>query len=152
MAINKIIVDGVTKIDLSQDTVTANKVLEGLTFHDATGSLCTGTMKQSTGSTGSTGSVGVGDITLYTKLAYTYDEYVANSSMAGQATVYFEDGSDSHNAGFFYISVYSDGSIENVTDGYGYSNVTPPSGGKVYVVSTSKITSVDVNFGGGCGS
>ncbi len=145
MAINKIIVDGVTKIDLSQDTVTANKVLEGLTFHDATGSLCTGTMKQSTG------SVGVGDITLYTKLAYTYDEYVANSSMAGQATVYFEDGSSSHNAGFFYISVYSDGSIAYVTDGYGYSNVTPYSGGKVYVVSTSKITSVDVNFGGGCG-
>lgn len=146
MAINKIIVDGVTKIDLSQDTVTANKVLEGLTFHDATGSLCTGTMKQSTG------SVGVGDITLYTKLAYTYDEYVANSSMAGQATVYFEDGSDSHNVGFFYISVYSDGSINYVTDGYSYSNVTPPSGGKVYVVSTRKITSVDVNFGGGCGS
>ena len=146
MAINKIIVDGVTKIDLSQDTVTANKVLEGMTFHDATGSLCTGTMKQSTG------SVGVGDITLYTKLAYTYDEYVANSSIAGQATVYFEDGTDSHNAGFFYISVYSDGSIGYVTDGYGYSNVTPPSGGKVYVASTSKITSVDVNFGGGCGS
>ena len=146
MAINKIIVDGVTKIDLSQDTVTADKVLEGLTFHDATGSLCTGTMKQSTG------GADVGDITLYTKLAYTYDEYVANSSMAGQATVYFEDGTDSHNAGFFYISVYSDGSIECVTDGYGYSNVTPPSGGKVYVFSTSKITSVDVNFGGGCGS
>ena len=146
MAINKIIVDGVTKIDLSQDTVTANKVLEGLTFHDATGSLCTGTMKQSTG------SVGVGDITLYTKLAYTYDEYVANSSMAGQATVYFEDGTDSHNAGFFYISVYSDGSIEYVTDGYGYNNVIIPSGGEVYVVSTRKITSVDVNFGGGCGS
>ena len=148
MAINKIIVDGVTKIDLSQDTVTADKVLEGLTFHDATGSLCTGTMAENTGS----GSVDVGDITLYTKLAYTYNEYVANSSIAGQATVYFEDGSDSHNAGFFYISVYSDGSIESVTDGYGYSNITPPSGGKVYVASTSKITSVDVNFGGGCGS
>ena len=146
MAINKVILNGVTKVDLTADTVTADKVMTGYTFHDATGSLCTGTMKQSTG------SVGVGDITLYTKLAYTYDEYVANSSMAGQATVYFEDGSDSHNAGFFYISVYSDGSIESVTDGYGYSNVTPYSGGKVYVASTSKITSVDVNFGGGCGS
>ena len=146
MAINKIIVDGVTKIDLSQDTVTADKVLEGLTFHDATGSLCTGTMKQSTG------SVGVGDITLYTKLAYTYNEYVANSSTAGQATVYFEDGSNSYNAGFFYISAYSDGSIESIVDGYGYDRATPPSGGKVYVLSDKKITSVDVNFGGGCGS
>lgn len=149
MAINKIIVDGVTKIDLSQDTVTANKVLEGLTFHDATGSLCTGTMKQSTGS-GSVG-VGAGDITLYTKLAYTYDEYVSNSSTAGQATVYFEDGSNSYNAGFFYISAYSDGSIESIVDGYGYTGVTPPSGGKVYVLSDKKITSVDVNFSGGCG-
>ena len=144
MAINKIIVDGVTKIDLSQDTVTADKVLQGLTFHDATGSLCTGTM--------STGGVDVGDITLYTKLAYTYDQYVANSSTAGQATVYFEDGSNSYNAGFFYISVYSDGSIESIVEGYKYTSATPPSGGKVYVLSTTKITSVDVNFGGGCGS
>ena len=146
MAINKIVVDGVTKIDLSQDTVTADKVLEGLTFHDATGSLCTGTMKQSSG------SVGVGDITLYTKLAYTYDEYVANSSNAGQATVYFEGGGSSYSDGFFYISVHSDGSIESMAHGYQYSSIIPPSGGKVYVVSTSKITSVDVNFSGGCGS
>ena len=139
MAINKIIVDGVTKIDLSQDTVTADKVLEGLTFHDATGSLCTGTMKQSTG------SADVGDITLYTKLAYTYDEYVANSSIAGQATVYFEDGSQT-TTDIFYMSVYSNGSICSVVDGYGYRNVTPPSDGKVYVFSTKKITSVDVDF------
>ena len=145
MAINKIIVDGVTKIDLSQDTVTANKVLEGLTFHDSTGSLCTGTMKQSSG------SVGVGDITLYTKLAYTYDEYVSNSSMAGQATVYFEDGSNSVIVN--YVIVDSNGSITAAYDYYNYinGNAQVPSGGKVYVFSTKKITSVDVEFGGGCG-
>ena len=147
MAINKIIVDGVTKIDLSQDTVTADKVLEGLTFHDATGSLCTGTMKQSTGS----GSADVGDITFYTKLAYTYDEYVSNSSTAGQVTAYFEDGtSSSYN--IFYAVVTSSGGLDSVYDCYNYSSAVPSSGGKVYVFSTMKITSVDVNWGGGCGS
>ena len=146
MAINKIIVDGVTKIDLSQDTVTTDKVLQGFTFHDATGSLCTGTMKQSTG------SADVGDITLYTKLAYTYDEYVANSSTAGRATAYFEDGSNSVLVN--YVIVDSNGSISYAYDYYNYinENVQVPVGGKVYVFSTKKITSVDVNFGGGCGS
>ena len=144
MAINKIIVDGVTKIDLSQDTVTADKVLEGLTFHDATGSLCTGTMKQSTG------GADVGDITLYTKLAYTYDEYVANSSIAGEATAYFEDGSNSPYVDYVVVNSY--GFISSVYSHTNRIDIYVPEGGKVYVLSDKKITSVDVNFGGGCGS
>lgn len=146
MAINKIIVDGVTKIDLSQDTVTTDKVLEGLTFHDATGSLCTGTMAENTGS----GSVDVGDITLYTKLAYTYDEYINNSSTAGCVTAYFEDGtSSSYSIGYAIIT--SGGSLEDAYNSHDYQLAVPTSGRNVYVFSTKKITSVDVEFGGGCG-
>ena len=42
MAINKVIVNGETKLDLTADTATADKVLKGFTFHDATGVLRTG--------------------------------------------------------------------------------------------------------------
>ncbi len=146
MAINKIIVDGVTKIDLSQDTVTADKVIEGLTFHDATGSLCTGTLTENTG------SADVGDITFYTKLAYTYEDYVTNSSTAGQITAYLEDGSPCTTDDMFYVVITSAGNIGSISGGSNPQFAVPSSGGKVYVASTKKITSVDVNFSGGCGS
>ena len=43
MAINKVIVNGETKLDLTADTVTTADVKQGVTFHDATGVLKTGT-------------------------------------------------------------------------------------------------------------
>lgn len=143
MAINKIIVDGVTKIDLSQDTVTTDKVLEGLTFHDATGSLCTGTMKQSTG------SVDVGDFILYTKFAYDYNDYVNNSNSGAAVTAYLEDGSYTEH--LIYLVVYSNGEVCNVYNNC-YAVDYVPEGGSVYVGYDEKISRVDVNFGGGCGS
>ena len=142
MAINKIIVDGVTKIDLSQDTVTTDKVLEGMTFHDATGSLCTGTMKQSTG------SVDVGDFILYTKFAYDYNDFVNNSNSGADVTAYLEGGS--YTRDLIYLVVYSNGEICNVYSNY--NDVEVPQGCSVYVGYNKKISSVDVNFGGGCGS
>ncbi len=39
---NKVIVNGNTLIDLTADTVTANKVLSGFTFHDKAGQIITG--------------------------------------------------------------------------------------------------------------
>lgn len=42
MAINKVIVNGKTKLDLTADTVTVDNVQKGFTFHDATGALKTG--------------------------------------------------------------------------------------------------------------
>ena len=143
MAINKIIVDGVTKIDLSQDTVTADKVLEGMTFHDATGSLCTGTMKQSTG------SVDVGDFILYTKFAYDHNDYVNNSNSGAAVTAYLESGS--YTQSLIYLVVYSNGKIYNVYNHY-YDVGSVPKGCSVYVGCDKKISHVDVNFGGGCGS
>lgn len=40
---NKVVIDGVTKIDLTGDSVTAADVAEGKTFHDASGTQKTGT-------------------------------------------------------------------------------------------------------------
>ena len=136
MAINKIIVDGVTKIDLTQDTVTADKVLEGMTFHDATGSLCTGTMKA---------GADVGDLPLYTKYAYNYDDYISNGSSFPSITVYDEDHSSIQ---FWFVIKYAGGTFEM---SYDNPNLRLQDD-TVYVVSTTKISSVDVNFGGAYGS
>ena len=43
MSVNKVVINGVTKIDLSNDTVEADKVLAGYSFHDADGDITTGT-------------------------------------------------------------------------------------------------------------
>lgn len=43
MAVNKVIYDGNTLIDLTSDTVTAESLLSGYTAHDASGASITGT-------------------------------------------------------------------------------------------------------------
>lgn len=43
MAINKVIYGGETLIDLTGDTVTADKILSGFTAHDKAGEPITGT-------------------------------------------------------------------------------------------------------------
>ena len=44
MAVNKVVVNGEAIIDLSADTVTANKLAAGYTAHDRSGAVITGTM------------------------------------------------------------------------------------------------------------
>ena len=44
MAVNKVEINGVVKLDLTADTVTAAKLAQGETAHDASGKLITGTM------------------------------------------------------------------------------------------------------------
>ena len=43
MAVNKVVINGQTKIDLSGDTVAQDKVLSGTTFHNSQGVQQTGT-------------------------------------------------------------------------------------------------------------
>jgi hypothetical protein len=47
MAANKLIIDGVVEIDLTSDTVTADKLMSGYTAHDKSGTAITGTMEDS---------------------------------------------------------------------------------------------------------
>lgn len=44
MGVNKVEIDGEVKLDLTQDTVTAAQLAQGVTAHDASGELITGTM------------------------------------------------------------------------------------------------------------
>ncbi len=43
MAINKVVYGGTTLLDLTGDTVTADKLMQGYTAHDRKGELITGT-------------------------------------------------------------------------------------------------------------
>lgn len=44
MAVNKVKINGEVKLDLTADTVTASKLAQGVTAHDASGEIITGTM------------------------------------------------------------------------------------------------------------
>lgn len=57
MAINKVIYGGRTLIDLSGDTVTADKILDGFTAHDKKGDAITGTCKYDVDSSDATAAV-----------------------------------------------------------------------------------------------
>lgn len=51
MAINKVVLNDVVKLDLTADTVTPETLAEGVTAHDAAGNPITGTMKMGITST-----------------------------------------------------------------------------------------------------
>ena len=57
MAINKVIYDGNTLIDLTGDTVTADKMLKGFTAHDKSGATVTGTCEYDVNSSDATAAV-----------------------------------------------------------------------------------------------
>ena len=61
MAVNHVIINGETVVDLRDDTVSAGKLLKGVTAHDKTGAAITGTVSFTTVYTGSGApSTGIG--------------------------------------------------------------------------------------------
>ena len=53
MAVNHVIINGETVVDLRNDTVSADKLLKGAKAHDNTGAAITGTLSFATVYTGS---------------------------------------------------------------------------------------------------
>lgn len=53
MAVNYVVINGEPVVDLRNDTVSADKLLEGATAHDKTGAQITGTVTLATVYTGS---------------------------------------------------------------------------------------------------
>lgn len=138
MAINKIIVDGVTKIDLTQDTVSPYNVLEGVTFHDATGSKCTGTMKE-------------GADLSQINVKYAYNGYDCDN--AGCCSPDWMNVYDSNSNTMYYDEDYkvlkvSDTDITISSEDRPYVSGSD----KVYIISAKQIGSVDVGFPEACGS
>ena len=64
MAINKVIYGNTTLIDLTSDTATQDKVLSGYTFHDASGTLRTGTASSGSSATVLGGTLVAGNPTI----------------------------------------------------------------------------------------
>lgn len=61
MAVNHVIINGETVVDLRNDTVSADKLLKGVTAHDKTGAAITGMLSFATVYTGSGApSTGIG--------------------------------------------------------------------------------------------
>lgn len=58
MGVNKVVYGGETVVDLTNDTVTPETLSEGVTAHDASGALITGTMKSSISESGGSASTG----------------------------------------------------------------------------------------------
>lgn len=100
MAKNKIIYNGNTLIDLTGDTVTADKLMQGYTAHDRSGAVITGTATQGgsvtqdqdgfivlppDGSGGGGGSGNIAEVTVYTTIngipteMDSYELFVATS-------------------------------------------------------------------------
>ena len=139
MAINKVIVNGETKLDLTADTVTIKDVKQGVTFHDATGVLKTGT------AVGGSGIEGLyfkdyGLVSDYTDLSFPRI-FVGNRAV------------NEHEWGIFILSDFQ-GVIDNVYEGSSLSNSISVSGNNRIIgfsVSENGVNNIDITVQeGGC--
>lgn len=102
--VNKVIVNGVTKIDLTGDTVTSDKLLSGYTAHGASGAPITGSCDFDSDTTDATATAGE---ILATKTAYVNKNKITGT-MTNNGGV---TGTISTKAGQYTIpSGYHDGS------------------------------------------
>lgn len=74
--VNKVVVNGITKIDLTGDTIAANKLLSGYTAHDHTGAGITGTC---TFDSDTSDANATADTILNSKTAYVAGQKVTGS-------------------------------------------------------------------------
>lgn len=88
MAINKVIYDGTTLIDLTGDTVAANKLLSGYTAHDKSGASITGSCTYDSNTTDATASTSeiLATKTAYVNGAKITGEMTNNGSVTGTIT------------------------------------------------------------------
>ena len=92
--VNKVIIDGVTKIDLTADTVAAASLLSGTTAHDRTGAPITGTMPSVADATGDA-TASAAEI-LATKTAYVAGAKVTGTMPnIGEQTITISGKTDS---------------------------------------------------------
>lgn len=82
MAINKVIYQGQTLVDLTNDTITANDLAKGVTAHAANGELITGTM------TGGEGGIDTSDATATkSEIFLNKTAYVNGEKVIGEFTI-----------------------------------------------------------------
>lgn len=107
MAINKVIVNGETKLDLTADTVTIEDVKQGVTFHDATGVLKTG--------------IAVGGFAIEGLYFKDYGLVSDYTSLGNPRMHFYNDAVESNQWGIILFDTVSN--IIYVPDGYDLNNV-----------------------------
>lgn len=119
MAVNKVVYDGNTLIDLTSDTVTAETLAEGETAHDASGASVTGTLTavqygkaqslsdaQKAQARTNIGAAYVEDVT---QLSKKVDNSMLNWCGAWDAnTTYYKNDAVSYNGSSYYANIGSD--------------------------------------------
>ena len=96
MAVNKVVINDKTVLDLTGDTVTPSDLVEGVTAHDATGVQITGTRPATSGTDTSDATATAKDIARG-KTAYVQGEKVTGTMyeyVKGKTKIYFTWGSE----------------------------------------------------------
>lgn len=114
--INKVIYDGNILIDLTADTVVANKLLKNYTAHDKSGAIITGTCQFDAKTSDATASAA--------EILATKTAYVSGSKVTGTMTNHGgDDITVSSTAGVTISSGYYDGSGKAKIDATSLSNL-----------------------------
>lgn len=103
MAVNKVVINDTTVLDLTGDTVTPSDLLEGVTAHDATGMQITGKRPATSGTDTSDATAAASDIARG-KTAYVQGEKVTGKlyeTAEGKTKSYFTSGSENVTFGKF---------------------------------------------------
>ena len=109
MAVNKVVINDNTVLDLTGDTVTPSDLREGVTAHDATGMQITGTRPATSGTDTSDATATAGDIARG-KTAYVQGAKITgdlHECVKGETKSYFTWGSE-------YVTLGKDGSNDMV--------------------------------------
>lgn len=116
MAVNKVVINDKTVLDLTGDTVTPSDLVEGVTAHDATGMQITGTRPATSGTDTSDATATAGDIakgkTAYVqgeKVTGTVDTVEAEQYTIGNASVSYDGFHILHSKKFQYPALYKEG-------------------------------------------
>ena len=116
MAVNKVVINDNTVLDLTGDTVTPTDLREGVTAHDAAGMQITGTRPATSGTDTSDATATAGDIAMG-KTAYVQGEKVTGTVKTVEAEYYtIENASVSYDGShilyskkFQYPALYKEG-------------------------------------------
>ena len=96
MAVNKVVINDNTVLDLTGDTVTPSDLVEGVTAHDATGMQITGTRPATSGTDTSDATATAGDIAKG-KTAYVQGQKITGKLteyLAGETLSYYTSGDE----------------------------------------------------------
>ncbi len=136
MAVNKVVYNGTTLIDLTGDTVTEDTLLVGTTAHDASGKQITGTMKKGAS----------------LNIIETFEKFQATSTVKNGNVITSTDGSGNS----LVSTINSDGSVSEVytaADGTTITRTSVVNGNRTFTdtytssdgTTMTKVTTIDSN-------